>query len=59
MVILTLIKYYQTIHKSRSSYLGATLELIDEYNSNLICLSGGRNGICGLNALHNSSSVTS
>ena len=51
-------KILSCIHKSRSSYLGATLELIDEYNSNLICLSGGRNGVCGLNTLHNPSSVT-
>ena len=51
-------KILSNIHKSRSSYLGASLELIHEYNSNLICLSGGRNGICGLSALHNPSNIT-
>ena len=52
---LNLNKILSNIHKSRSSHLGATLELIDEYNSNLICLSGGRNGVCGLNTLNDTS----
>ena len=46
-------KILSIIHKSRSSNLGATYDLIKKYNSNLICLSGGRNGLCGLNALLN------
>ena len=51
-------KILSNIHKSRSSHIGATLELINEYNSDLICLSGGRNGICGHNALQSPSNLT-
>ena len=51
-------KILSSIHKSRSSHIGATLELINEYNSDLICLSGGRNGICGHNALQSPSNLT-
>ena len=44
-------KILSFIHTSRSSSLGANIDLLDNYKSNLICLSGGRNGICGLNSL--------
>ena len=46
-------KILSVIHKSRSSHHGASFALIDEYNSDLLCLSGGRYGICGLNSLYN------
>ena len=44
-------KILSFIHTSRSNILGANLELLDKYKSNLICLSGGRDGVCGLNSL--------
>ena len=44
-------KILSSIHTSRSSTLGADIELLDDYKSDLICLSGGRNGICGINSL--------
>ena len=44
-------KILSFIHTSRSNTLGANIDLLDNYKSNLICLSGGRNGICGLNSL--------
>jgi DNA polymerase-3 subunit alpha len=51
-------KILSFIHTSRSSSLGANINLLDNYKSNLICLSGGRNGICGLNSLTKSLSDT-
>ena len=45
-------KILSLIHTSRSSYLGADLDILMEHNSDLICLSGGRNGICGVNILN-------
>ena len=51
-------KILSSIHTSRSSSLGANLKLLDDYKSNLICLSGGRNGICGINSLTKASSDT-
>ena len=47
-------KILSIIHTSRSNSLGANIDLLDTYKSNLICLSGGRNGICGRNSLTNS-----
>ena len=44
-------KILSSIHTSRSSILGANIKLLDDYKSDLICLSGGRNGICGVNSL--------
>ena len=44
-------KILSSIHKSRSSNLGATFELLKEYNTGLLCLSGGRNGLCGSSVL--------
>ncbi len=44
-------KILSSIHTSRSSSLGASVKLLDDHKSNLICLSGGRNGICGVNSL--------
>ena len=44
-------KILSFIHTSRSNSLGANINLLDDYKSDLICLSGGRNGICGLNSL--------
>ena len=46
-------KILSFIHTSRSSYLGADLDILKKYNSDLICLSGGRNGLCGVNILNN------
>ena len=46
-------KILSEIHKSRSSQLGASYMLLNKYSSDLLCLSGGRYGICGLNSLHN------
>jgi DNA polymerase-3 subunit alpha len=46
-------KILSHIHTSRSSYLGADLEILKKNNSDLICLSGGRNGLCGINILNN------
>jgi len=46
-------KILSHIHTSRSSYLGANLEILKNNNSDLICLSGGRNGLCGINILNN------
>ena len=51
-------KILSFIHTSRSNSLGANIELLNKYKSNLICLSGGRNGICGLSSLTNSLSDT-
>ena len=51
-------KILSFIHTSRSNILGANLELLDKYKSNLICLSGGRDGVCGLNSLTKSISDT-
>jgi DNA polymerase-3 subunit alpha len=51
-------KILSFIHTSRSNSHGANIELLDKYKSNLICLSGGRNGICGLNSLTKSLSET-
>jgi DNA polymerase-3 subunit alpha len=51
-------KILSFIHTSRSNILGANLELLDKYKSNLICLSGGRDGVCGLNSLTKSVSDT-
>jgi DNA polymerase-3 subunit alpha len=51
-------KILSSIHTSRSSTLGANIKLLDDYKSNLICLSGGRNGICGINSLTKASSDT-
>ena len=45
-------KILSHIHTSRSSYLGANLEILKNNNSDLICLSGGRNGLCGINILN-------
>jgi DNA polymerase-3 subunit alpha len=45
-------KILSFIHTSRSSYLGADLDILKKYNSDLICLSGGRNGLCGVNILN-------
>ena len=47
-------KILSHIHTSRSSHLGANLDILEKYNSDLICLSGGRNGICGLSTLNKS-----
>ncbi len=44
-------KILSAIHKSRSSNLGATLDLLKKYNTDLLCLSGGRKGLCGISAL--------
>ena len=44
-------KILSSIHTSRATCLGAGMNLLERYKSNLICLSGGRNGICGLNSL--------
>jgi DNA polymerase-3 subunit alpha len=46
-------KILSYIHTSRSSYLGADPDILKKYNSDLICLSGGRNGLCGINILNN------
>jgi len=46
-------KILSHIHTSRTSYLGADLEILKKNNSDLICLSGGRNGLCGINILNN------
>ena len=51
-------KILSSIHKSRSSNLGASLELLKKYNSDLICLSGARNGLCGVNMLQTPVDVT-
>ena len=51
-------KILSSIHKSRSSNLGASLELLKKYNTDLLCLSGARNGLCGINALQTSIDVT-
>ena len=51
-------KILSFIHTSRSNILGANLELLDKYKSDLICLSGGRDGVCGLNSLTKSVSDT-
>ena len=51
-------KILSSIHKSRSSNLGASFDLIEKYNSNLLCLSGGRNGLCGVNSLNESALST-
>ena len=51
-------KILSIIHTTRSSNLGADLNLIEKYNSNLICLSGGRNGICGINSVNKSTEET-
>ncbi len=51
-------KILSHIHTSRSSHLGASFDLIEKYNSNLLCLSGGRNGICGLSSLTKPTSET-
>ena len=47
-------KILSHIHTSRSSHLGASLAILEKYNSHLICLSGGRNGVCGLSSLNKS-----
>ena len=47
-------KILSYIHTSRSSHLGASLATLEKYNSHLICLSGGRNGICGSSSLNKS-----
>tara|TARA_B100001109_G_scaffold111132_1_gene90718 strand:+ start:11163 stop:14594 length:3432 start_codon:yes stop_codon:yes gene_type:complete len=47
-------KILSSIHTSRSSNLGADFKLLEKYNSNLLCLSGGRNGICGISSLNKS-----
>jgi len=47
-------KILSYIHTSRSSHLGASYKLLEKYNSNLICLSGGRNGVCGISSLNKS-----
>ncbi len=44
-------KILSSIHTSRSSCLGASIDLLNKYKSGLICLSGGRNGICGISSL--------
>ena len=44
-------KILSSIHRSRSSTLGTTFELLNKYNSDLLCLSGARNGLCGINSL--------
>ena len=46
-------KILSHIHTSRSSYLGADLDILQKHNSDIICLSGGRNGLCGVNILNN------
>ena len=51
-------KILSSIHKSRSSNLGASLELLKKYNSDLICLSGARNGLCGVNMLQTPVDIT-
>ena len=51
-------KILSSIHKSRSSNLGASLELLKKYNSDLICLSGARNGLCGVNMLQTAVDIT-
>ena len=51
-------KILSFIHTSRSNILGANLELLEKYKSNLLCLSGGRDGVCGLNSLNKSLSDT-
>ena len=51
-------KILSFIHKSRSSTLGASLELLKKYNTDLICLSGARNGLCGVNVLQTPINVT-
>jgi len=51
-------KILSYIHTSRSSHLGASMSLLEKYNSNLICLSGGRNGLCGISSLNKSASET-
>ena len=55
---LNLNKILSNIHKSRASQLGATFNLLEQYNSNLLCLSGGRNGVCGINTLHCNAKLT-
>lgn len=50
-------KILSNIHTSRSSYLGANLDILKKYNSDLICLSGGRNGLCGVSIINNSSTI--
>ena len=47
-------KILSSIHTSRASNLGASFSLLEKYNSNLLCLSGGRYGICGLSSLNQS-----
>ena len=44
-------KVLSLIHTSRSSFIGANLAMLKKHNSDLICLSGGRNGLCGINTL--------
>jgi DNA polymerase-3 subunit alpha len=51
-------KILSFIHTSRTNILGANLELLEKYKSNLLCLSGGRDGVCGLNSLTKSLSDT-
>ena len=51
-------KILSYIHKSRSSTLGATFELLKEYNTDLLCLSGARNGLCGVNILQTPVDIT-
>ena len=51
-------KILSSIHKTRSSNLGASYELLKTYNTDLLCLSGARQGLCGLNALQTPVDVT-
>ena len=51
-------KILSSIHKTRSSNLGASYELLKTYNTDLLCLSGARQGLCGLNTLQTPVDVT-
>ena len=51
-------KILSSIHKTRSSNLGASYELLKTYNTDLLCLSGARQGLCGLNTLQTPIDVT-
>ena len=50
-------KILSLIHKSRSSHLGSNIETLKKYNSDLLCLSGGRNGVNGLNLLRHPNEI--